>query len=165
VKQAIVGLGLPALGAFALWIPNDQAFTEPVVISVCSSEVWTQRLAPLIATPDADQVAAALDPQTWDHPEVELTDPPDRARFEEASARIFERFGEEHDPVARVLDETARRVAHAPPVAASALLVAMATDGAGKSDEVLASIRYASPAESVASLEMRGLPQSYWDLS
>lgn len=163
VTQAIAGLGLRALGAIALWIPNDTAFIEPVVVSVCSSDAWTDRVSPLIAKPDAEAIAAVLDPQTWDHPEVQLPGPVDVESFDAASARLLERFEEERDPTARVLDETARRVAQAPPVPASALLVAMATDGAAQSDEVLASIRYASPAAAVASLEACGLPQSYWD--
>jgi hypothetical protein len=164
ITQAMAGLDLPAMGAFALWIPNERVLAEPVVISVCSSEVWAQRLAPLVATPDADQMAVALDPQSWDHPEVELPDPWDRAGFEEASGRLLERFVEERDPVAGVLDETARRAALAPPVPTNPMFVAMATDGAAKSDEVLASLRYASPAAGFAALEARGLPKSWWDL-
>jgi hypothetical protein len=165
VTRAIADLGLRALGAFALWLPNDTEFMEPVVVSVCSAEPWMQRLASLVAAPNADELAIALDPQAWDHPEVELTNPFDPERFDAASARIFERFGDERNPSAGILNETARLVAHAPPVPAGAVLVAMATDGAAKSDEVLASIRYASPPQSVAALEARGLPGSYWDLT
>ncbi|MCW2982624.1 MAG: hypothetical protein JWR63_194 [Conexibacter sp.] len=164
VTRAIMNVGLRALGAFALWVPNDRKYMDPAAVSVCSSETWTQRLAPLIATPDADRLGMALDPQTWDHPEIELPGQLDLELVNAASARLLERFGEERDPSARILEETARRIAQAPPVPADPLLVAMATDGCNTSDETLASIRYASPAASVAALEARGLPKSYEDL-
>jgi hypothetical protein len=165
VTQAIATVGLRALGAFALWVPNDGKYMDPAAVSVCSAEVWTQRLAPLIAAPDADKLAVALDPQDWDYPEIELPPQFDLELVDAASARLLERFGEERDPAAQVLNETARLVAQAPLVPADPLLVAMATDGSNTSDQALASIRYASPPPSVAALEARGLPKSYWDLT
>jgi hypothetical protein len=164
VSEAIANLGLPALGAFALWVPNEAQYMEPSALSVCSSEEWRRRLAPLVIAADPQGLALALDPQTWDHPEVVLSGPPDLERFDAASARLYERYGEERDPAAQVLGETARRIARAPSVVAGPVLVAMVTDGSSSSDEALDSIRYASPPANVATLEAAGLPQSYWDL-
>lgn len=164
INQALVDLGLSALGAFALWLPNEDQHMEPAAVSVCSAASWRARLEPLRVAPDAAGVALALDPQTWDHPELDLGEPDDPARFDAASARLYERFGDDdRDPAAQVLDETARLVARTPPVPAD-LLVAMTTDGSSRSDELLASIRYASPSSSVEALEAAGLPQSYWEL-
>jgi ADP-ribose pyrophosphatase YjhB (NUDIX family) len=164
VSRSIADLGLHALGAFALWVPNEAQFMEPSALSVCSSEEWRRRLAPFATAPDPHGLAVAMDPQAWDHPEVDLVGPPDPERFDAASARLYERCGDERDPAAQVLAETARRIAQAPSVVAGPVLVAMVTEGNNASDETLKSIRYASPPASVATLEAAGLPQSYWDL-
>jgi hypothetical protein len=97
-----------------------------------------------------------LSPQDWDLPDLDVAEPPDPSGLDDAHLRVIERFDEALDPAWRLLDETARRVAHAPPIPAGPLLLAMATD-LSFSDETRAAARYASPAATVAALTARGV--------
>jgi len=144
------------VAAIALIVANEVEVMEPIAISVCCVGRWQTLRRPLGQPVSIELFMQLFSPNTWDHHDHDVLPSDVEVQFEELSAAVFDRWGEEENPAMQILTETARRLAHQPPVLAAPELVAFATD-THFDDEMLESVREASNASARAALSAAGL--------